>query len=113
MKTRIEEAAKEYIKKSFEFETLKRITMTDYSQCFIAGAEFMQKEAEFWETFVKGLTKDLSFHQNLNKEKFKEIKKLKAQNEIMREALKDIADYGDHRQVASEALENINGKNKI
>lgn len=111
MKTRIEEAAREYGTHKKDCTCKGNHFVEDKYKGFIAGAEFVQKEAEFWETFVKGLTKDLSFHQDLNKEKFEEIKKLKAQDEIMKEALIVISnlgnnyDHGKHRDAAFYALE--------
>jgi hypothetical protein len=83
MKARIEEAAKEYIKKSFEFETLKRITMTDYSQCFIAGAEFVQGEV-----------KDLEY----------QLEQQKIMNPISVDMVATISDLSEKLKVAVEAL---------
>jgi hypothetical protein len=95
MKTRIEEAFQEWFQVRFseiEFENEEMYFSCKYenNQAFIAGAEFMQKEAESWKTFVEGLTKDLMFHQNLNKEKFEEIKKLKADNEFQASVMVDM-----------------------
>jgi len=111
MKTRIEEAFLKFWEScthDFDFDELgKRDAQYIFNHAFEVGAEFMQKEAEFWETFVKGLTKDLIFHQNLNKEKIKECAKLKAQNDLMAKALRFYINYSDDSEVAYDALEKV------
>lgn len=47
-----------------------------------------KEKAEFWERFVKGLTKDLEFHRNLNKEKAAKIKELEEKLEAAVEEIK-------------------------
>ena len=81
MKTRIEEAAREYSEGSYNHERdmLKR-------KAFIAGAEFMQKEVDI-------LVADNKFQASVMVDMgliILENEKLKAQNEIMREALDTI-----------------------
>jgi hypothetical protein len=104
MKTRIEDAAKKYaIEDVFGDDTCK-----DFQSCitdFIAGAEFMQKETV---NIMEAMTQTSQCNY-----------KLKAQNEIMREALKDIKDFGytqtdsdghEIYELAQEALEKTKGE---
>lgn len=88
MKTRIEEAAKKYaIEDVFGDDTCK-----DFQSCitdFIAGAEFVQEELK--DKFLEGMTKEVkSIVSRMGIEHCQVNEKLKAQNEIMREALEKI-----------------------
>jgi hypothetical protein len=115
MKTRIEEASEKFTK-SLQFETRHEVIdgttlLVDdrfheaarefMGMAFIAGAEFMQEETV---NIMDAMTQTSQCNY-----------KLKAQNEIMREALKRIPEQeiNNHERkdmIAREALEKIKGE---
>jgi hypothetical protein len=141
MKTRIEDAAKLYAKDTFfrseEGEIISEYVMDAKIESFIAGAEFMQKEfnlakhqldyaekvltevqAEKFELKVENIELKKKAQMNIHYSAFNglltENSKLKAQNQIMREALKRIPEQeiNNHERkdmIAKEALKKIKG----
>jgi len=96
MKTKIEEAAREWLIEN-DYVTM----LGSKTKIFIAGAEFMQKELNEKLIRVEGI------HNNYVNVSCELYEKLRAQNEIMRETLEVYRLMGVGNTIADEALKKV------